>query len=158
MSTKTILLTFSALLLSLSFCRAAENLAAIPSSGPTTPAGWYDDFDTALKAAQASQKKMFILFTGSDWCGWCKKLKADVLDTQEFKSYASGKLILLYVDSPSPKIKMSDELRSSNRKLAEKFAVQGFPTTLLLDAQGKEIGKLVGAPADFLERLKKTVE
>ncbi len=158
MSTKKILFAFAALLLSVSLCRAAENLAAIPSSGSTTPKGWYDDYDTALKAAQTAQKKLFVLFTGSDWCGWCKKLKADVLDGKEFKDYASGKLILLYVDSPSPKVQMSEELRNSNRKLAEKFGARGFPTSVLLDAQGKEIGKIVGAPGDFLDRLKKAVE
>ncbi len=158
MSTKNLLFAFAALLLSVSFCQAAENLAAIPSSGPTTPSGWYDDFDAALKAAQTAQKKLYVLFTGSDWCGWCKKLKADVLETKEFKDFAAGKLILLYIDAPSPKVKMSDELRSSNQKLAEKFGVMGFPTSLILDAQGKEIGKLVGAPGDFLERLKKAAE
>lgn len=158
MSTKTILFSFAALLLSVSFCQAAENLAAIPSSGPTTPSGWYDDYDLALKAAQTTQKKLYILFTGSDWCGWCKKLKANVLDTKEFKEFAAGKLILLYIDSPSPKIQMSEELRKSNQKLAEKFGVRGFPTSVLQDAQGKEIGKIVGAPGDFLERLKKAAE
>jgi len=158
MSTKTIFFAFAALLLSVSLSQAAENLAAIPSSGPTTPTGWYDDYDAALKAAQTVQKKLYILFTGSDWCGWCKKLKADVLETKEFKEFAAGKLILLYIDAPSPKINMSEELRGKNQKLAEKFGVRGFPTSLLLDAQGKEIGKIVGAPGDFLERLKKAAE
>ena len=78
MSTKTIFFAFAALLLSVSLSQAAENLAAIPSSGPTTPTGWYDDYDAALKAAQTVHKKLYILCTGSDWCGWCKKLKADV--------------------------------------------------------------------------------
>ena len=96
MPTKTILFSFAAfLLLNVSFCQVAENLAAIPNSGPTTPSGWYDDFDLALKAAQTAQKKLYILFTGSDWCSWCKKLKANVLETKEFKDFAAGKLILL---------------------------------------------------------------
>jgi len=158
MSTKTIFFAFAALLLSVSLSQAAENLAAIPSSGPTTPTGWYDDYDAALKAAQTVQKKLYILFTGSDWCGWCKKLKADVLETKEFKEFAAGKLILLYIDAPSPKVKMPEELRTSNQKLAEKFGVRGFPTSVLLDAQGKEIGKIVGAPGDFLDSLKKAAE
>jgi len=158
MSTKTLLISFAALLLGVSLSRAAENLAAIPSSGPTTPTGWYDDYDLALKAAQTDQKKLYILFTGSDWCGWCKKLKADVLDTNSFKEFAAGKLILLYIDLPSPKVKMSEELRKTNRELTEKFRVRGFPTSVLLDAQGEEISKISGAPADYLDRLKKAAE
>jgi len=158
MSAKALLVSFTALLLGVSLSRAAENLAAIPSSGPTTPTGWYDDYDLALKAAQTAQKKLYVLFTGSDWCGWCKKLKADVLDTKDFKEFAAGKLILLYIDLPSPKIKMSEELRKTNRELTEKFRVRGFPTSVLLDTEGKETSRIGGAPGDFLDRLKKAAE
>ncbi|MFA6929841.1 MAG: thioredoxin family protein [Lentisphaeria bacterium] len=157
MFTKRIVFAFSALfLLSIAFCNAQETI--IPNSGPTTPKGWYDDFDTALKATQIGQKKLYVLFTGSDWCGWCKKLKADVLETGKFKEVAADKLILLYLDSPSPKAKMPEELLNKNRKLAEKFGVRGFPTSLILDAQGKEIGKIVGAPGDFLDQLKAAIK
>ena len=53
---------------------------------------------------------------------------------------------------------MSEEMRNTNRKLTEKFRVRGFPTSVLLDAQGKEINRISGAPGDFLDRLKKAVE
>lgn len=156
---KSIFFAFPAfLLLSLSLLQGAESLAAIPSSGPTTPKGWYDDYDSASKAAQTSKKKLYVLFTGSDWCGWCIKLKADVLDKAEFKEFAAKNLILLYIDSPSPKIEMPKELRDKNQELSKKFAVRGFPTSLILDDQGKEISKIVGAPKDFLEQLKKAIK
>jgi len=158
MSKKSIIIAFSALLLlGLASLQAAENLAAIPSSGPSTPKGWYDDYDSAIKAAQTSKKKLYVLFTGSDWCGWCIKLKADVLDKKEFKEFAAKNLILLYIDSPSPKIEMSKELREKNQELAKKFGVRGYPTSIILDDQGKEISRVVGAPGDFLEQLKKAV-
>jgi thioredoxin-related protein len=159
MSKKSIIFAFSALLLlSLSLLQAAENLAAIPSTGPTTPKGWYDDYDKAIKAAQKSKKNLYVLFTGSDWCGWCIKLKADVLDKKEFKEFAAKNLILLYIDSPSPKVEMPKELSEKNQELAKKFAVRGYPTSLILDEQGKEISKIVGAPGDFLDQLKKSAK
>ncbi len=41
--------------------------------------------------------------------------------------------------------------------LVQKFGVRGAPTTLLLDADGREIGRVVGflGPAEYLSELKK---
>ena len=37
---------------------------------------WYDDFNTALSAAQAENKDVFLLFTGLKWCHFLiKKLR-----------------------------------------------------------------------------------
>ena len=43
------------------------------------------DFDKALAEAKAAKKHVFVLFTGSDWCGWCIKLRKNVLDNKKFK-------------------------------------------------------------------------
>ena len=46
----------------------------------STPAGWTDDYDVALKRAAAENKLVLADFSGSDWCGWCKKLDKEVFD------------------------------------------------------------------------------
>ena len=35
---------------------------------------WETDFKKALATAKASDKYIMLDFSGSDWCGWCKKL------------------------------------------------------------------------------------
>ncbi|MCK5682332.1 thioredoxin family protein, partial [bacterium] len=35
---------------------------------------WQTDFAAAKAQAQKENKLLLIDFTGSDWCGWCKKL------------------------------------------------------------------------------------
>ena len=157
MSTKTILFSFAAfLLLNVSFCQAAENLAAIPSSGPTTPTGWYDDFDLALKAAQTAQKKLYILFTGSDWCGWCIKLKENVLTKKAFLDYAKDNLVLVEVDFPENKPQMPVQ-KKANDALMRKYGVEGFPTILLLNGDGRELARLEYknyTPEEYVEYIK----
>ena len=40
---------------------------------------WTHDFAAAQRLARAEPPRdLLLFFTGSDWCGWCKKLKADV--------------------------------------------------------------------------------
>ena len=65
------------------------------------PEGWTTDFDKALAEAKAAKKHVFVLFTGSDWCGWCVKLRKNVLDNKKFKKFAKENLVLLYDTVPA---------------------------------------------------------
>ena len=41
---------------------------------------WMLDIEKAKATAKAEGKDIFINFTGSDWCGWCKRLDAEVFE------------------------------------------------------------------------------
>lgn len=110
-------------------------------SGPV--AAWGTDFSVALKQSEESGKPVLANFTGSDWCVWCVRLKKDLFDTSEFVAFADEALILLEVDFPSRK-PIDPDLAAANRELAEKFGVEGFPTLLILDGKGNELGRHVG--------------
>ena len=40
--------------------------------------GWLVDINEAYAISNKTGKPIMANFTGSDWCGWCKKLKAEV--------------------------------------------------------------------------------
>ena len=63
-------------------------------------AGWTDDYTKATAQAKAENKAILLDFTGSDWCGWCMKMKKETLDTPQFKTYAQQNLVLVTVDFP----------------------------------------------------------
>ena len=67
-------------------CAALFALAAFAKT--STPEGWLDDYDAALKKAAAENKHVVIDFSGSDWCGWCKRLDKEVFATEEFRKGA----------------------------------------------------------------------
>ena len=55
-------------------------VAAVLAAGVfAMPVGFTDDWDAALKKAAAEKKTVLALFTGSDWCIWCKRLEGEVL-------------------------------------------------------------------------------
>ena len=60
--------------------------------------GWIADFDEAVKLAKAEKKDLFVDFTGSDWCGWCKKLDAEVFSKEEFLTAAKKSFVLVALD------------------------------------------------------------
>ena len=41
----------------------------------TEAKAWKTDFTRASKTAKSTGKYVLLNFTGSDWCGWCIKLK-----------------------------------------------------------------------------------
>ena len=83
---------------------------------------WYDDFNTALSAAQAENKDVFLLFTGLKWDTVSEELQADVFDTEEFKRGAGKNHVLLridieYITSPSAGQSSKNYRLATNREM-----------------------------------------
>ena len=104
---------------------------------------WLTDLPAAQAQAKAENKMVLLDFTGSDWCGWCIKFKGEALDTTEFKDYAAKNLVLVEVDFPRKK-PQSDEVKKANEALSKKFKADGFPTFVVLNKDGAEIGRQDG--------------
>ncbi len=116
---------------------------------------WLTNYDEALALASEKGRRVLINFTGSDWCGWCIRLKDKVFSKPEFQKYAAEKLILLELDFPRRK-QLPASLQQQNAKLQEKFGVRGYPTLFLLNPDGKAIGQLgyiPGGPRAFISAL-----
>jgi protein disulfide-isomerase len=119
---------------------AADNPA---SKSNVDEVGWTQSYDDALTTAKAEKKLVLADFTGSDWCHFCVQLKKEVLDTADFKNWAADHVVLLELDYPQHK-KQSDELKKQNARLKNQFKITGFPTVIIMNADGKEEGRLVG--------------
>ncbi len=146
-------------LLAALFCLFTAFQAAASGGG-----GWITDAVAAKAEAKKGKKLILMDFTGSDWCGWCVKMKKDTLDQKAFQDYAAKNLVLVEVDFPNKKAQ-SAELKKANKALQDKYAVEGFPTYVITDADGKELGRQVGylkggptAFIDLLEGLKKKAQ
>ena len=124
---------------------------------PAVVAGqWSTDARAALAFAKTEDKKVLLFFTGSDWCGWCKRLDREILSTPQFASYATENLVLVKLDFPRT-LPQSDRVKAQNRGLAEKYRITGYPTIIVLNSEGKQVGELgymEGGPAGFLKQLK----
>lgn len=137
----------------------AENSAGAPA-GTSTPAGWTENFEAAQAQAAAEGKDLFVLFTGSDWCIWCKRLAAEILAQPGVIKKISAQFVPVFIDLPNNQALLSEFAKTQNRELTDRFRIQGFPTVLLLDADGTEFGKIgyvSGGPEKFFESLEKIV-
>jgi len=121
----------------------AAACAALASFSPAFAGGegWSHDFAAAKKQATDEKKDLLMDFTGSDWCSWCIKLNDEVFKHDEFKTGVKDKFVLVELDYPQDKSKLSEETQKQNEELQGKYAIQGFPTILLCDASGKPFAK-----------------
>jgi len=130
------------------------SLSALLFTTQAFAGGWGDNYKDALAAAAKENKKVLLDFTGSDWCGWCIRLKKETFDQPAFKEYADKNLVLVDVDFPQGKT-LPAAVKTQNDSLQEKYQVQGFPTLVLLSPDGKVIkqqsGYIPGGPKGFID-------
>jgi protein disulfide-isomerase len=118
---------------------------------------WQTDLPKAQAQAKKEGKLVVMDFTGSDWCPWCIKLHDEVFSKSDFTDYAKKNLVLVIVDFPRNKTQ-PEELKKANQALQEKYKIEGFPTVVVLDGDGKQVGELgyqPGGPKAFIASLKK---
>ena len=140
---------------------SAVALAALAAAARTsTPRGFTDDFEAALAQAKAENKTVVAAFSGSDWCGWCKRLDKEVFSKRDFIRAATNRYVLVFIDKPSDPTLLSERAAAQNPKLIEKYGIKGFPTVLLLDGDGQvldELGYARGGAQNYLDILDASV-
>jgi len=85
------------------------------------------------------------------------RLKSEVFDQSEFRSYANGHLILVEVDFPR-RSALSPAQKEANEQLAQKYGIHGFPTVVVLNPAGERIGTTgyhEGGPKPFIESIER---
>jgi thiol:disulfide interchange protein len=135
---KTSLYTFMIALFAFNVqAQTQSNQTSTPTTTPEVAAvyqaenqGWLTNIDEAYAVSQQSGKPILANFTGSDWCGWCKKLTADVFRHDEFKTWADKNVVLLELDYPRRKV-VPQHIQAQNSNLQQAFQVSGYPTVWL---------------------------
>lgn len=146
-----------------SIIRTGVALAALYCTGIVFAGGegWTSDFSAATKEAAESKKDLLVDFTGSDWCGWCIKLNDEVFSKEPFKAGVKDKFVLVELDYPNDRSKLSAETLKQNEELGKKYQVRGYPTILLCDSKGRPYaatGYEPGGPESYVKNLDKLRE
>ena len=102
---------------------------------------WHTDLNKAVNISISENKPMMLFFTGSDWCGWCIRLKKEVFNYPEFEAWTKDNVVLVELDFPRRKT-IDPKILNQNRELARIFGVSGYPTVWFVNPQKLDSNKL----------------
>ena len=102
---------------------------------------WHTDLNKAVNISISENKPMMLFFTGSDWCGWCIRLKKEVFNYPEFENWSKDNVVLVELDFPRRKT-IDQKILNQNRELARIFGVSGYPTVWFVNPQKLDTNKL----------------
>ena len=111
-------------------------------------AGWSTDLDAAMEKAKKEKKSILVEFTGSDWCPPCIAMRTNVFSKKELVDAASKDFILVELDFP----KADKAVAKKNQPWAKKFEIEGYPTVILLDHEGKEFTRFFASEHPTTEK------
>ena len=114
------------------------------SSTVLSAQNWQTDWEKTKLESKQTNKKIVLVFSGSDWCIPCIKLEKEIWITSEFISYASENYLLFRADFPKrKKNKLPDQIQERNDLLASKYNPKGyFPLVVILNSNHEVIGNL----------------
>ena len=117
---------------------------------------WQTNYQDGLAQVRATQKPMFLLFTGSDWCRWCIQLEKEILNQPSFKDELGDQYIFVKIDSPRRKA-LPEAEEKRNEALRDQYEIEGYPTVLIVNDQEKvlaELSYVEGGVPKFVEELR----
>lgn len=103
------------------------------------PIRWEYDLAAAQKRAKQEGKPLFVDIW-AEWCPPCQHLKTVV-----FPSMEAQQALANYIPVSLMTETRDRRLLADNAKVAQRFKVDGYPTMLILDSQGREIKRQAGA-------------
>ncbi|MGM9779342.1 MAG: thioredoxin family protein [Prevotella sp.] len=102
-------------------------------------------FEEAKAAAKAEGKLVFIDFY-TDWCGPCKKMASAVFPQPKVGEMMNAKFVSIKIDAE----------KGDGVNLAKQYSVTAYPTFIIADTEGKEMGRVLGLR--YYDDLKNDIE
>lgn len=106
-------------------------------------------FAEAVDLAGESGKKVF-LDCYTSWCGPCKMVARDIFPQKVAGDYFNREFVNIKIDME----------KGEGPELAKRLGVKAYPTFIMFDGEGKEIGRIVGSKKtaeEFVEAVKQAV-
>ncbi len=96
-------------------------------------AGWLEqDLEGALAKAKA-ERKLVLVDIYADWCAQCKELDEKTWPDAGVKSWIAANAVPIRIDT-----------FAKRKDLVDKLKIGSYPTVILLDAEGRELRRLLG--------------
>lgn len=125
-------------------------LFSISTSGQNEGIRFFEGSFSDVKkqaASSADNTKLIFFDCYTSWCGPCKRMAKEFFTLKEAGDFFNSNFINYKADME----------KGEGIELAKKYKISMYPTFLILDASGTEVGRVLGGTAtlnDFIEKVK----
>lgn len=138
--------------------KALEEAKSKLAPGNMAPDFTLNDINGKPLALSSLRGKYVVLDFWGSWCGWCIK---GFPEMKKYYEKYSSKLEILGIDCNDTEEKWKAAVEKhqlpwkhvycprNNRTLLDQYAVSGFPTKMIIDAEGKIVKTIVGEDPAF---------
>jgi thioredoxin-related protein len=112
----------------------ALGLLGPASAGAARGVVWRS-WDRGLAEAKVSGRPVLVdVYT--DWCGWCRRMDADVYARPEIRDYLARYFVTVKLDAEGSDPASFEGKAFNSRSLASRLGVSGYPVTIFLRSAG----------------------
>ena len=137
--------------------KARQEAAKLVADGMMAPDFTLKDLEGKDLSLSSLRGKYVVLDFWGSWCVWCIK---GIPEMKKYYEKYSGKMEILGVDCNDTEAKWRDAVAKHqipwkhvfnprNSDLTTKYAIEGFPTKIIIDPQGKIVKTVVGEDPAF---------
>jgi len=124
---------------------------------------WKTNYDNVKKQAITNHQPIIMVFSGSDWCKPCIKLREQILVSPVFSEWARKNAVCVTVDFPiQKKNQLPETQKKHNDALAEQYNKNGvFPLVIILSQDGKVLDNLGYedvTPEKYIEKIETIIK
>jgi thiol:disulfide interchange protein len=125
-------------------------IATACSQTPAGPVRFQETSLAELLKQSADEDKLVFVDMYATWCPPCKVMTEEVFSQEKAGAYFNREFINAKFDAE----------KGEGLELARKYRIQAYPTFLVLDSDGKEVGRIVGSNDidPFIESVKQVAE
>ncbi len=99
------------------------------------------DFPKAAELSKKTNRPLLLAFLGTDWSLASLKLDREVFDQAAFADDSKYNFLLCKIHFYQTQERVPD-LLLQNQRLAEKYHIEQFPTVVVLNSSGAELGRI----------------
>jgi len=119
------------------------NLAGLDRATAQSGSLSWNDFNSAVNAADINGKTLFLFFE-AEWCGFCKQMRSEIFPLDSVQDKVGEGFVPVAIDIESDEKIVYQNKEMSQKSFSHQMRIDATPTIMFMSREGEVIGRYRG--------------